>query len=154
MDWFDALIRDGARGKGQGRLYNRVASFFIYLEDDCVGGGTQFPALKLEDSMIFAEAIKGSLDAERFGSTPQRKHRNPAEKLQYWRERVEIEDHGDKTYLRENGTIFKPRKGSGIFWVNLHESGFGDTRVTHAGLPVREGKKVGMNIWVKRDFGR
>jgi len=51
------------------------------------------------------------------------------------------------------GMAFKPRKGSGIFWVNLQESGLGDDRVRHAALPVEEGVKVGMNIWVKRDFG-
>ena len=161
VDWFDALIRDdklgkGARGKGQGRLYNRVASFFIYLEDDCVGGGTEFPDLKLDNSMLFAdsgEAVEGSFVPQRVGSAAQDGHRSVSADLEYWRERIEIKDNGNKAFQHGKGTTFKPRKGSGVFWVNLHESGFGDQRVTHAGLPVREGEKVGMNIWVKRDFG-
>ena len=133
-------------------MYNRVASFFIYLEDDCLGGGTEFPDLKLEDSTIFAKSRR-ALDSQRVDSSSHDEGRNLSEELQYWEERIEIEEIGDNTLQPDKGTIFKPRKGSGVFWVNLHESGFGDPRVTHAGLPVREGKKVGMNIWVKRDFG-
>lgn len=48
----DDLPGKGARGKGRGRLYNRVASFFLYLKDQCVGGGTEFPELGLEDSRV------------------------------------------------------------------------------------------------------
>ena len=137
-------------------MYNRIASFFIYLEDDCVGGGTEFPDLKLEDSKMFArseEAVEGPSLTEHAVSIPQDEHSKSSEKLSFWMERVEIKDIGSKTSQRAKGTTFKPRKGSGIFWVNLRESGFGDQRVRHAGLPVREGEKVGMNIWVKRDFG-
>ncbi|TQV90385.1 2OG-Fe(II) oxygenase family Oxidoreductase [Cordyceps javanica] len=45
------------------------------------------------------------------------------------------------------GLLVKPKTGSGIFWNNLHANGSGDIRVTHAGLPVLSGKKVGLNIW-------
>jgi len=142
VDWFDALIRDnlpgkGERGKGRGRFYNRVASFFIYLEDDCSGGMTEFPDLKIPPS---SSGISNR-------------------STEYWDERVTF---GKKLEAAENsgyegsggvGIAFKPRKGSGLFWVNLHESGFGDERVKHAALPVDQGQKVGMNIWVKRDFG-
>jgi prolyl 4-hydroxylase len=161
VDWFDALIRDdipgkGVRGKGKGRLYNRVASFFIYLEDGCVGGGTEFPYLKLDDSTTFAgkrAATEESPAPAHAGSVARAEHGGPPGELEFWKERVEIERKDDKVSQRAQGTIFKPRKGSGVFWINLHESGFGDQRVRHAGLPVQEGQKVGMNIWVKRDFG-
>jgi prolyl 4-hydroxylase len=160
VDWFDGLIRDdvpgkGVRGKGQGRLYNRVASIFLYLKGDCVGGGTEFPDLMLDNSTIFAGlggVGKGSVD-EHLGFVEQDEQNERSGKLDFWQDRVEIEDRQDIIPPQAQGTIFKPRKGSGIFWVNLHESGFGDQRVMHAGLPVREGEKVGMNIWVKRDFG-
>ncbi len=131
MDWFDALIRDdipgkGERGRGRGRFYNRVASFFVYLEDACTGGMTEFPDLKFHASNKSGE---------------------------FWDERITFgRSTGDKTD-EGAGIAFKPRKGSGVFWVNLQESGLGDDRVRHAALPVEEGTKVGMNIWVKRDFG-
>ena len=160
VDWFDDLIRDdvpgkGARGKGRGRLYNRVASFFLYLEDDCVGGGTEFPDLILDNSTIFAGlgGVGEGPVIENSGSVEQDEQSEHWGKLGFWKDRVEIEDRKDTIPPQAQGTTFKPRKGSGIFWVNLHESGFGDQRVRHAGLPVREGEKVGMNIWVKRDFG-
>jgi len=31
---------------GNGRAYNRLTSFFVYLDDDCEGGGTYFPHVK------------------------------------------------------------------------------------------------------------
>jgi len=43
----------------------------------------------------------------------------------------------------------KPKVGTAIFWYNLHPSGEGDHRTLHAGLPVKEGKKVGLNIWTR-----
>lgn len=161
VDWFDTLIRDdilgrGGRGKGKGRLYNRVASFFIYLEDDCVGGGTEFPDLKLDDSVLYARngrATDSLASAAYAGSASLGDHGEPSEELDFWEERVNIDRRENKSSQHPQVTIFKPRKGSGVFWVNLHESGFGDPRVRHAGLPVQEGQKVGMNIWVKRDFG-
>ncbi len=46
--------------------------------------------------------------------------------------------------------VVRPVVENGIFWVNLKEDGRGDARVLHAGLPVEEGRKVGLNIWIKR----
>lgn len=117
-----------------------------------MGGGAEFPELGLEDSRVLVG--KG----ERARQSPTLAHASSAfqegpEELNFWKARIEIESEEGVTSQHAHGTIFKPRKGSGVFWVNLHESGFGDTRVTHAGLPVQEGQKIGMNIWVKRDFG-
>ncbi|KAL6251309.1 hypothetical protein RBB50_001517 [Rhinocladiella similis] len=136
MDWFDTLLRDdrpgkGEAGRGQGRYYNRVASFFIYLEDECTGGGTEFPDL---DFSVESATQQGRLKSEEF-----------------WDERIDFAHTGDNKTV--SGISFKPRKGSGVFWVNLLPIGYGDERLRHAGLPVQEGQKVGMNIWVKRDFG-
>jgi prolyl 4-hydroxylase len=123
VDWFDTLLRDTSP-KGKGRYYNRVASFFLYLQDDCTGGETEFPDLHFK--------TEGGAGQE-----------EETEQQQFWRERVDL----------QKGISFKPRTGSGIFWVNLLPVGYGDERVRHAGLPVQQGNKMGMNIWVKRDFG-
>jgi len=34
--------------------------------------------------------------------------------------------------------------------MNLKQDDKGDERVLHAGLPVSEGTKVGMNIWITK----
>ncbi|KAH6723329.1 hypothetical protein BKA61DRAFT_466100 [Leptodontidium sp. MPI-SDFR-AT-0119] len=48
------------------------------------------------------------------------------------------------------GVVVRPVVGNGVFWVNLKADSEGDERVLHAGLPVEEGSKVGLNIWVTR----
>jgi prolyl 4-hydroxylase len=44
---------------------------------------------------------------------------------------------------------FEPKTGSAIFWYNLVPSGEVDTFTMHAGAPVGEGTKIGMNIWTR-----
>lgn len=45
------------------------------------------------------------------------------------------------------GLLVRAKRGNGVFWNNLHANGSGDTRVTHAGLPVQSGTKIALNIW-------
>ena len=45
------------------------------------------------------------------------------------------------------GVIFKPVQGAAVFWENQHPNGSLHRGVYHAGLPVRTGVKVGLNIW-------
>jgi prolyl 4-hydroxylase len=52
------------------------------------------------------------------------------------------------------GTKFVPRGGNALFWVNLYASGTGDERTVHAGLPLLEGRKTAMNIWLRKFYGR
>ncbi|EMD64600.1 hypothetical protein COCSADRAFT_51715, partial [Bipolaris sorokiniana ND90Pr] len=49
--------------------------------------------------------------------------------------------------IRGLGTAFRPTVGNAVFWFNLHTNGTGDDRTLHAGLPVQQGIKTGMNIW-------
>ncbi|KAE8373706.1 hypothetical protein BDV26DRAFT_296696 [Aspergillus bertholletiae] len=52
------------------------------------------------------------------------------------------------------GLVVKPTKGSALFWINLHPTnGTGDNRTFHAGLPVHQGVKYGMNLWTKHYKG-
>lgn len=39
-----------------------------------------------------------------------------------------------------------PKKGTALFWWNLHSSGVGDLRTKHAGCPVLVGNKWGLII--------
>jgi prolyl 4-hydroxylase len=43
----------------------------------------------------------------------------------------------------------KPRVGTAIFWWNLDPDGVGDDNTMHAGTPVINGTKVGLNIWTR-----
>ncbi|KAH7405831.1 hypothetical protein DE146DRAFT_649807 [Phaeosphaeria sp. MPI-PUGE-AT-0046c] len=97
----------------QGRKYNRLASFFVYLQDECTGGETWFPNVTVPE-------------AARLGH-----------------KKVKLGSEG-------SGISVVANKGSGLFWVNLAEDGRGDRRTLHAGLPVVEGVKIGMNIWIKK----
>ena len=42
---------------------------------------------------------------------------------------------------------FRAIEGSAVFWRNLDDKGRGDRRTLHAGLPVQNGTKIGLNIW-------
>lgn len=48
-----------------------------------------------------------------------------------------------------NGTVFKVAPGNAVYWENFHADGTGRAyeETWHAGLPVEEGVKVGLNIW-------
>jgi prolyl 4-hydroxylase len=46
MDWFDVPKTTAASDESQARPFNRLATLFAYLEDDCVGGETYFPRIK------------------------------------------------------------------------------------------------------------
>ena len=50
------------------------------------------------------------------------------------------------------GLLFLPRRGDGIFYVNLGSEGTRDERTLHAALPVVESCKVAMNIWPPKYF--
>jgi prolyl 4-hydroxylase len=43
----------------------------------------------------------------------------------------------------------KPRVGTAIFWFNLDSRGAVDMNMLHAGAPVINGTKFGLNIWTR-----
>lgn len=45
------------------------------------------------------------------------------------------------------GITFKPVKGNAVYWENYKPDGKGFDETWHAGLPVKSGVKVGLNIW-------
>lgn len=106
---------------GSGRVFNRAASFFVFLRANCTGGETWFPRVNVT----------------RLG----------AELGEWYGDKVSAGDEG------EGGVKFKPVTGNAVFWVNLDKDGVGDRRLIHAGLEVKGGEKIGMNIWPRRIFG-
>lgn len=132
-DWFNS-----PQWSRDNRRWNRVASFFAILQDNCTGGETHFPYAKpivppspLGESMWQGEVQHGA-----------RKQGEEEEEVMkpLWRE------HED------GGLAFRPVAGNALFWVNLHPNGTGDTRTNHAGLPLESGLKTAMNIWPRQYY--
>ncbi|KAH6654187.1 hypothetical protein BKA67DRAFT_592437 [Truncatella angustata] len=112
----------GARGWG------RVSSMMVWVAADGVeGGGTEFPLLRMRGPKetwcrwVECAEAKGGEDGE-----------------------PEATDGEDET-----GLTFKPISGNAVFWENFRPdgSGRGYEETWHAGLPVKKGVKVGLNIW-------
>jgi len=115
MDWYPNWVPSA---DGSDRKWNRPASFFVILHDNCTEGETYFPHIQ-------AVAPQHRADKR---SIPWREH-------------------------EDGGLAFKPIAGNALFWINLHTNGTGDKRTEHAGLPVKEGLKIAMNIWPKQYMG-
>ncbi|KAI4458952.1 prolyl 4-hydroxylase alpha subunit [Holotrichia oblita] len=45
----------------------------------------------------------------------------------------------------------RPKKGSAVFWYNLHSSGEGDSRTLHAACPILTGSKWVCSEWIHED---
>jgi len=60
-----------------------------------------------------------------------------------WCEFVECGDLGEGV----QGVTFLPKAGAAVFWDNFDAEGRGWKEGLHAGMPVTEGVKVGLNIW-------
>ncbi|KAK3897582.1 hypothetical protein C8A05DRAFT_19685 [Staphylotrichum tortipilum] len=125
---------------GSLRKWNRVASFFAILEDDCTEGETHFPFAKPitapspngEGIWQGSKEVVGMEDGEEAQESEGNKP--------FWREH------------EEGGLAFRPVAGNAVFWVNLHANGTGDERTNHAGLPLGKGRKTAMNIWPRQYY--
>ncbi|MCJ1322276.1 Prolyl 4-hydroxylase, alpha polypeptide [Xylographa vitiligo] len=49
------------------------------------------------------------------------------------------------------GVAFKPVAGNAVFWSNVHPNNTYHRGTYHAGMPVKQGQKIGLNIWTHRD---
>lgn len=124
-DWYDTpqWAYDGSN-----RKFNRIASFFAILQDNCTDGETYFPYI--------------GPTAEKQGTAlePGREPRSWTQPDPIWRG-------------HENGGLaFRPIKGNALFWLNLHSDGTGHEKTLHAGLPVGNGVKTAMNIWPRQFY--
>lgn len=112
--------------------WGRVSSFMVWVEGSpqdeaspLVGGGTEFPLLKrsgLDETWCrFIEC-----DAE-----------------------VVETDSSSSSESGDGGVVFRPLAGNAVYWENFRTDGTGRgwDETWHAGLPVKKGTKVGLNIW-------
>jgi len=61
-----------------------------------------------------------------------------------WCDVIECTEEGRDGY---QGVSFKAIAGSAVYWENMHPNGSTHQGVYHAGLPVKSGVKVGLNLW-------
>ncbi|TVY23685.1 Prolyl 4-hydroxylase [Lachnellula hyalina] len=130
-DWYPAP--QPLPGGRRGVAFNRVASFFVYLD------GLELESESETETEVGLKKGGGDVGGETW--FPYIESGRGREGKGKWR------NHED------GGTAFVPRRGSVVFWVNLHANGTGDERVQHAGLPLRGGVKTAMNIWPRRVYG-
>lgn len=111
--------------------WGRVSSFMAWVDasagdgGELAGGGTEFPLLR-----------RLSLDER-------------------WCRFIECEQvaAGDSSQSQDaianHGVVFKPIAGNAVYWENFRPDGTGRgwEETWHAGLPVTQGLKVGLNIW-------
>ncbi|TPX18502.1 uncharacterized protein E0L32_011615 [Thyridium curvatum] len=133
-DWYDAP-RPAADGSA--RRWNRVASFFVVLQDGCAGGETYFPHLRTPARQVGRER-RAREDGEAAGKKDEDWEWTDADPA--WR------------LHQDGGVAFRPVAGNAVFWMNLHANGTGDWRTMHAGLPVGSGLKTAMNIWPRQYY--
>ncbi|KAF2854594.1 hypothetical protein T440DRAFT_464740 [Plenodomus tracheiphilus IPT5] len=111
------------------RSSGRVSSFMVYLEANCTGGGTHFPRLGKPVGKEWCSFIE-------------------CDGLQSEEETMEKGTMESEGYARvKDGIVFKAITGNAIYWENMRADGTGYLESWHAGLPVRSGVKIGLNIW-------
>lgn len=109
--------------------WGRVSSMMAWVEGEGVkGGGTEFPLLKGVEGREWCEFVECE------------------EKKDAGEESEQLEKEGEK-----RGVVFKVVPGNAVYWENFAADGRGFDETWHAGLPVEEGVKVGLNIW---SYGR
>lgn len=111
-------------------------------EGGLVGGGTEFPALRRPADRRwcrFVECGGGN------GTGAGQVRANGGE----GGEGGGGVGNGEKGEEEVAKTVFKPLVGNAVYWENFRADGTGRgyEETCHAGLPVVEGVKVGLNIW-------
>lgn len=104
------------------RSSGRVSSFMVYLEANCTGGGTHFPRLARPRGKEWC----GFIECDE--------------------QRLQVAQESESISLKD-GIVFKPIAGNAVYWENLRVDGTGYPESFHAGLPVLNGSKIGLNIW-------
>ncbi|RFU78141.1 hypothetical protein TARUN_4073 [Trichoderma arundinaceum] len=125
---------------GNANGWGRVSSFMAWIDatDELEGGGTEFPLLETaaEDN---ASKWCNLIECEVKKAEGQNDQKN-------------LGDEGKADGEEEGkGTTFKVVPGNAVYWENFAPDGRGYDETWHAGLPVKKGVKVGLNIW---SFGR
>ncbi|KAL7818479.1 hypothetical protein V8C26DRAFT_396390 [Trichoderma gracile] len=124
--------------------WGRVSSFMVWVDasEDLEGGGTEFPLLEGWGAGRWCDLLECEkqkrCDNEAGGDGEEGEKGGKCEE--------EDDDEGEG-----RGITFRAIPGNAVYWENFAADGRGYEETWHAGLPVKKGVKVGLNIW---SFGR
>ncbi|EFQ95436.1 hypothetical protein PTT_06584 [Pyrenophora teres f. teres 0-1] len=118
----------------------RVSSFMVYVAGECRGGGTHFPRLEKPAGNEWCRFIECDVEGVYGNGTSTASTTNSSNGI------GSAGGAGGKEDLTQ-GVIFKPIPGNAVYWENMRNDGSGYAESWHAGLPVLEGSKIGLNIW-------
>lgn len=128
----------------------RVSSFMVYVDGQCEGGGTHFPRLeKPRDPSWCAfiecdvQGVYGDSATSASSSSRTTPGNGEDDNKTGMLNRQQDRPHEDLN----KGVIFKPIPGNAVYWENMRVDGSGYPESWHAGLPVKKGEKIGLNIW-------
>ena len=119
-----------AAGTGKGTEIGKKGG----ARDQCEGGATQFPELLDPVPKEWCDVVE--CDDNDDDNDDERE----AGKKQQQDESSEL-----------GGTAFKAKTGNAVFWSNVYPNGTWHEKVLHAGMPVKKGSKIGLNIWTRRE---
>lgn len=132
--------------------WGRVSTFMVWADGSAedktnplLGGGTEFPELQpasLDRKWCrFVECDAESEDKDGLRDTETGKSAEAKDS------RADAQGAGSSS--PGSGVVFKPLAGNAVYWENFRSDGTGRgwDETWHAGLPVVEGSKVGLNIW-------
>jgi hypothetical protein len=115
---------------------------WVDAADGLEGGGTEFPLLETStkgNELKWCELI--DCESERAADDDS----------QGQQKKLGNEGNAEGEEAEGKGTVFKVVPGNAVYWENFAPDGKGYDETWHAGLPVKKGVKVGLNIW---SFGR
>jgi len=120
FDWPPQPWRESSHNN---QRFDRFATFFVYLEANCTGGSTHFPRVSTE----------GIPHPDDLNTT-----------------KYEVLPAAEEGYHHTDSLAVKPIAGNAVFWVNMQGVADGHPKTKHAGMPVIDGSKIGLNIWTRR----
>ncbi|KAM0284406.1 hypothetical protein ACHAQH_001982 [Verticillium albo-atrum] len=136
--------------------WSRVSSMMAWVAGEgVVGGGTEFPYLEARGGWCrFVECDEGTEGGEREGGKGE-EGRGEEGKGEGGKgeggkgEGGEGKEGEASRERKKQGVVFKVIPGNAVYWENFRPDGSrrGWEETWHAGLPVKEGVKVGLNIW-------
>lgn len=131
FDWPASPWREPTHGNLR---FVRLATFFAYLDTNCTGGSTHFPS-------VFVDGLphQDTIDQTKFEVISS----GPSEIRT-------VNDNIIADKILNKSLAIRPVAGNAVFWVNMKEKATGHEKTLHAGMPVNEGTKVGLNIWSRR----
>ncbi|KAF7545519.1 hypothetical protein G7Z17_g9111 [Cylindrodendrum hubeiense] len=132
--------------------WGRVTSIMAWVDgsDDLRGGGTAFPLIRKPEGAEAQREWCKFIECREKGDEQTGDEQTGGEQM--GGEQTGGEQPRDKQPRDEDrGVVFKVVPGNAVYWENFSPDGRGYDETWHAGLPVDEGLKVGLNIW---SFGR